>query len=56
MLGREKGGGELVVGRRMVVRRSCVAEVEETAKSWRKTPRGSATGRVHLRHRMTKAL
>jgi len=56
MLGREKGGGESVVGRRMVVRRSCVAEGEATVRSWRRTLHGIVIGRLHHLRRMTKAL
>jgi hypothetical protein len=54
--GKEKEGGELVVGRRKVVRRSCVVEEEARAKSWTKSPRDSETGRVHRRRPRRKAL
>ena len=55
-LGREKEEGELEVGRRKVVRRSCVVEEEARAKSWTKSPRDSETGRVHRRRPRRKAL
>jgi hypothetical protein len=54
--GREKGGGELEVGRRKVVRRSCAVEEEVRARSWTKSPRDSETGKVHRRRPRRKAL
>jgi hypothetical protein len=48
--------GELVVGRRRAVRRSCAGVAEGRVRSWRKTPRGSVIGIVHRRRRTRKAL
>jgi len=53
---REKEGGELVVGHRMVVRRSCAGAEEGMVKSWRRNPLDSAIGRPHHRRLMRTAL
>lgn len=54
--GREKAGGELEVGRRKVVRRSCAVEVEVRARSWTKSPRDSETGKLRRLRPRRKAL